>query len=118
MCTGLKAAIGSCGIERDLGAADRAHGGTARRQLGQIDRVRRVGPEEHRAAHDATGRLDDLQQRLHRDALAAAALAHDPHHLAGVDVERHAVHRAYQALVEEEVHAQVADLQDGRHQEP
>ena len=36
----------------------------------------------------------------------------------GADVERHAVHRAHQALVEEEVHAQITHLQDGRHQEP
>jgi hypothetical protein len=67
--------------------------------------------QQHFAGDDAAGALYDAQQRLHRDALAAARLAHDAEHLARIDVERHAVDRANDALVHEEVDFQVPDGQ-------
>src|SRR5207244_748397 len=77
-----------------------------------------LAAEQHSSTDHATGRLHDLQHGPHGHALAAAALAHDPHDLARRHVERHAVDRAHQSLVEEEVHAQVADRQQRVHQVP
>ena len=100
--------------QRDLGAPDRAKLRALRREPGQVDGRRRVLLEEDLAADDAAGRLDDLQDGLHRDALAAPALADDPDDLAGMHVEADAVDRADEPFVEEEVDAKVFDLEDGR----
>src|SRR6185503_12155510 len=88
--------------QRDLGAADRAELGALRGEPRQIDRGLRVLPEQDPAADDAPGRLDDLQDGLHGDALAAAALADDPDDLAWMHVEAHAVDRANEPFVQRE----------------
>jgi hypothetical protein len=106
------------GDERDLGAADGAHGGTPRIQPGQVHDLAAVAAKQHAAADHATGRLDDLQHRPHGHALAAAALAHDADDLPRRHLERHAIHRAHEALVEAEVHAEVVDGENRLHQRP
>jgi orotidine-5'-phosphate decarboxylase len=95
-----------------------AQGGTAGSEAREVYGLGRVGAEEHLARDDAAWRLDDLEDRLHRHALAASALADNPDHLTRRDVEGHTVHRAHETLVEEEVHAQVAHRQDRRHHWP
>jgi hypothetical protein len=89
------------GDQRDLAAADVAHEGAARRQLGEVDDLR-VAAEADLARGDAARPLDELQDRPHGHALAAAALADHAQHLAGHDVEAGAVDGAHQALVEGE----------------
>src|SRR4030095_5810755 len=100
--------------QRDLGAPDRAKLGALRRELRQVDGSARALLEEDLAADDPAGRLDDLQDGLHRHALAAAALADDADDLPRLHVEAHAVDRAHEPLVEEEENAQVLDLEDTR----
>src|SRR5262245_45336489 len=98
----------------DLGAADRPQLGALRREPGQIDRGSGLHLEEDPAADDSPWRLDDLQDRLHRDALAAPALTHDPDDLAREHVEAHAVDRAYEPFVEKEMDPEVPDFEDRR----
>ena len=63
---------------RDLVAAHGADGAALRAQLGEIDRPCHPGAvNSHRAGHDAAGRIDDLQDRARRHALARAAFADD-----------------------------------------
>ena len=97
--------------QRDLGAAQGAHQAAARRQAGQVDRSwlpwrYRISPPVMRP-----GRIDQLQDRAHRYALAAAAFADDADDLAGEYVEAHAIDRAHRAFVHAERHAQVAHPQ-------
>ena len=79
--------------QRDLAAADRAHlaavGGRARPGRSCVA-VRRASRQDL-AADDAARAVDDAQDRLGGDALAAAALADDAERLAGADVEADAV---------------------------
>ena len=78
--------------------------------LREIDRLRAVAPAEADLARgDAAGPFDQLQDRLHGHALAAAAFADDAEHLAGHDVEAGAVDGAHQPLVHREGDAEVAD---------
>src|SRR5262245_7646240 len=105
---------GLLGDQRDLGAADRAQLGATWREPRQVDRRLRILLEQDLPADDAARRLDDLENRLHRDALAAAALADDPDDAAGLDVEADAVDRAHEPLVEEEVDAEILDAEDRR----
>ena len=100
--------------QRDLAAADVAHRRAARRQLGEVDHLAalflagRAAAEADLARGDASRQLDELQDRLHGHALAAAAFAHDAQHLPGHDVEAGAVDGAHQPLVEREGDFQVA----------
>ena len=112
VCTGLKAAIGSCGISAISPPRMSRISRAARRQLGEVDHLAALpsaAAEADLARGDAARPLDELQDRLHGHALAAAALADDAQHLAGHDVEAGAVDGAHQALVEREGDAQVAD---------
>ena len=96
--------------QRDLAAADVAHVGSSRGQAGEIDHAVAVAAAEADFARgDSSRPLDELQDRLHRHALAAAALADDAEHLSGHDVEAGAVDGAHQTLVEGEGDPQVAD---------
>ena len=103
------------GDQRDLGAPDRAHLRAAGVEPRQVDHVPLGAPGDGRRRKsmrpddDPARRVDELEDRAHRHALAAAALADDPHDLAGEHVERHAVHRAHHALVQEERDAEVSD---------
>jgi hypothetical protein len=60
---------------------------------------------------DAAGRADEAEHRHRGDRLAAPRLAHEADRLAGVDVERDAVHRARRAGGGVEVRPEVADGQ-------
>ncbi len=62
---------------------------------------------------DTNEPVDQLQDRLHGDALAAARFADHAQHLAGHDVEAGAVDGADQPLVEGEGDAQVAHREQG-----
>ena len=94
--------------QRDLRAAQIAHQPPARRQAREVDRLVAALAIQDLAAGDASRRIDQLQDRAHRDALAAAAFADDADDLAGEHVEAHAVDRAHRAFVQAERHAQVA----------
>ena len=96
--------------QRDLRAAQVAHQAAARRQAREVDRRCTLAIHDL-AAGDASRRIDQLQDRPHRDALAAAALADDADHLAGEHVEAHAIDRAHRAFVQTERHAQIAHAQ-------
>ena len=114
VCTGLNAAIGSCGMSA-MSAPRNARiigprGGSSR----QVDRLICALTIEYLAAGDPPGRLDQLQDRLHRHALAATALTDDPNHLAGKYVEAHAIHGANHAFVELERNAQITDPKQRR----
>ena len=108
VCTGLKAAIGSCGISAisppRMSRISAPRGG----ELREVDDAAVGGGTGSRRSVDAARPLDELQDRPHRDALAAAAFADDAEHLAGHDVEADAVDGAHQALVQGEGDAQVA----------
>src|SRR5690606_21594666 len=95
----------------DVGAADAAHGSRGRRQFGDVDltgtddrltgvlllQALDLGPvrvEQDLPVRDPAGTFDDLHDRPRGDALAAAALADDPDHLAPRDVEADAVQGA------------------------
>src|SRR5262249_28919566 len=99
--------------QRDLGAPDGAKLRAFRRHPRQIDGDPGVLLKPDPAADDSARWLDDLQDRLHRDALAAPAFADDADDLARLHVEAHSVDRAHQAFVEKEVDPEVLDLEDG-----
>src|SRR5262249_60073113 len=68
--------------------------------------------EQDLAAGDpARGLLDETEQRERRDALARPGLAHHPERLLSVEVERHAVHGAHEAVVGGELDGEVPDLE-------
>ncbi len=104
--------------QRDLGPADRSHRRAAGIEPCQVHDTAALAAEQHGSADHAAGRLDDLEHGPHGHALAAPALAHDPHDFSRRHVEGHAVDRAHEPLVEEEVHAQVADGEDRLHHDP
>ena len=64
------------------------------------------------ARHDASGLLDQPDDRFGGDALARAGLADDAERLAGMDMKRDAVDGADDALVGEEMRAQILDRQN------
>ena len=68
--------------------------------------------EEHLALGDAAGVRQDAHDRIGRHALAAAALAHDAQHLAGIQVVGDTVDGPDLAGVGIEGGVQVLDLQD------
>ena len=104
--------------QRDLAAADGAHLLAVRFERCQVENLRVPArgraPEQDLAGDDLAGAVEDAQHRARRDALAAAALAHDAERLAGRHVEARAIHRHHGALVDREVGVQVAHLQDRR----
>jgi len=85
------------------------HRGAPRGERGDVDGPVGGGAEEDLAGDDAPGRLDELEDSLHRHRLPAAALPHDPQHLARVDVEAEAVDGPHDALVHEEGHVEIPD---------
>ena len=111
--TGLNAAIGSCGISAiwppRMSRISAPFGSSFARSTVCGRAVLGGAPEQHLAADDAAGRLDDAEQRLHGHALAAAALADDAEDLAGVDVQRDAVDRLDHPFVHEEVDLEVSN---------
>ena len=66
--------------------------------------------EKHPAADDAPGRVDQPEDGEAGDRLAAAGLAHQPQHLAGLHLEAHAVDRAHHARRGEEVGFEILDF--------
>jgi hypothetical protein len=63
---------------------------------------------ENLAAADASRRLDQLQDRLYRDAFAAARFADDPHHLIRANLETHPIHGPDGTFVELKDDAEIA----------
>ena len=110
VCTGLNAAIGSCGISA-ISAPRRSRISRLRGERRARSIARGAAAIQDLAAGDAAGRIDQLQDGPHRHALAAAAFADDADDLAGEHVEAHAVDRAHRAFVQAERHAQVAHAQ-------
>ena len=80
-------------------------------RISAFDRRNQVAaPEQDPAADDPAGRLrHELENRQRRDALAAARLADDRERLAGIDLERHAIHRADHRRVGVEIGLQVLE---------
>ena len=99
--------------QADLPAPDLAHLLAFRIELGQVD-LGAVLLHQDGAADDPAGTLDDAENRPGRDALAAAALAHDAERRPRQEVESGAVHGLDRAFVREEVGFQVAHRQDRR----
>jgi len=106
---------------RDVTAADRPDRLAAGLQPRQVDRLllaraaRGAMPvEQHLAGGDAAGRVDDLQDRACRDALAAAALADHAERLAGPELEADVVDRAKGAVAGRELGDEPLDLQHRR----
>jgi hypothetical protein len=97
--------------KRDFGSAQPAHHRAARSKPSKIDDPRpgAILPIENLAAADASGRLNQLQDRLHRDAFAAARFADNPHHLARANLETHPIHGPHRTFVELEDDAEIAD---------
>ena len=86
----------------DLAAADRAH-----RFVRQI--VDAPAGEPDLAAGDASGRIDEADDRGAGHRLSGAGLADDAQHLARRDVERDVVHRAQRAVARRELDAKADD---------
>src|SRR5438876_1427209 len=93
--------------EADIAAADRTHLGAVGLQLRDVDLRSVLAREDDLSLDDAPGRIDDAQDRLRRDALAAAALADDAERLSREDVEGDAVDGLRDAFVLEEARPQV-----------
>ena len=105
------------GHERDLVPADAPHHGPGGVELGQPDFVNlAVSAATHfavkgdLAADDASWLRHDAEDRAGGDALAAAAFADHAQRLAVPDLELDTVDRPDGALVQEEVGAQVSDI--------
>src|SRR5205814_2310860 len=78
-------------------------------ELGEIG-LRSVGAgQDNLAIDDASGTIDDAQDRLRRDALSAAAFADDAQRLSRGDVERSAVDGQGRSLVLEKTGPQIPD---------
>ena len=71
--------------------------------------------QQHLAARDAAGRLDQADHRGAGDRLAGAGLADHAEHFAGRDVERDVVDRREDAAAGRELDLEVADAEDGGH---
>ena len=91
---------------RDVLAPNIADLGPARAEGDQIDRLSDFRPivladpmKEDLPVHDPAGMIQNLQDRPRRDALAAAALAHDTERLAALHLKRDAVHGAHDAVL-------------------
>ena len=107
VCTGLKEVIGSWKM-RPMSPPRIAR--ISRLLALELDevRLRPVGAgEKDLAVDDSPGIVDDAQDRLRRDALAAAALADDAERLAREDVEGGAVDGLGRSLVLKEARLQV-----------
>ena len=105
------------GLLKDHGNRRAAHLAdllAARMQLGQVDGCTAGRIEQHGAAHDAAGFVNDLQDRACGDTLAAAAFADHAEGLAMLDIERDVVHRLDGAVAHGKVRAQVAYRQQCR----
>ena len=94
---------------RDLLAAHLA-------QLGVVHRQQVAPLEQHLAAERRVAGAGEPEHGEVRDALARARLADDAERLARVDRVGHAVDGAHDAVVGRELHGEVLDLQQRRHQ--
>jgi len=102
--TGVSAVIGSGRSSR----SPHPNGGASasRWELHQVRLA--TGPRPRRTAFRVT---DQPHHGQHRDGLAGSRLADDAHDVVGVDDQRKAVHRAHNACLGSEGHAQVPDLE-------
>ena len=100
---------------RDLAAADAAHLHALGVELDDIDRFgAALLPAKNDLALDDFARrgLDQLHDRMRRDALATAAFAHDAQRLPVRQAEADTLDRLHHPLVGEEMRLQIADFQD------
>ena len=104
----------------DLAAADGAHLAAVWVQLGQVDRFRSALPPFVPAARwkricpstIRPGRVDQLQDRVGRDALAAAAFAHHAERPAARHHQVDAIDRFDHAFIQEEIGLQAFDFEE------
>ena len=98
--------------EADVAASNRAYLAAVGLELDQVDFRSVRAREDDLAFDDSAGTIDDAQDRLRRDALAAAALADDAERLSREDVEGRAVDGLGRSLVLEEAGLQVPHRQE------
>ena len=84
----------------------------ARVQLGQVDGCTTGRVEQHTAAHNAPGFVNNLQDRACGDTFAAAAFADHAECLAMLDIKGDVVYRLDGAVAHRKVRAQVAYRQE------
>ncbi len=104
---------------RDVAAADRADLLAARIEPGKVDEILAAGSatvgvvtvEDHLAADDLPGRIDDLEDRPRGDGLARAGFAHDAGRPPPVQREGDVLHRLQHPLAQREHRVEVLDLQ-------
>ena len=96
----------------DIAAANGAHGSAVAVQARQVDGRPAGVPvarrEQDRARVDAAAGRQDAQDGPGRDALAAAALAHEPERTVGPHVEIEAVHGLHGSFLEVEPNVEAA----------
>ncbi len=88
-------------------------------QVGQgrlVERQQVAAFEGHAAGDMRSGPRQQAHDRQRRHALAAAGLADHAQGFAGIDREGHAVDRLRRTLVGAELHAQIVDRQQRRHE--
>jgi hypothetical protein len=83
------------------------------RALGKADEFLALEPD--RPGRDASGRVDEAEDREAGDGLAGARFPDEPQHLAAADLEGHAVDGHHEPLAGLERDREVAHRQDGAH---
>src|SRR5262249_17897225 len=76
------------------------------------ERKQVLAREQDLTGEDATGALNEPQDRGGRNALAGPAFSDKAQHLAGLNREAHAIDGAHGAVLREEVRAQIFDLEE------
>src|SRR5450631_50632 len=95
--------------EADVSTANRTHLPPVGLELGEIG-LRSVGAgQDNLAVDDASGTIDDAQDRLRRHAFSAAAFTDDAQRLSRGDVERRAVDGFGRSLILEKTGPQIPD---------
>ncbi len=94
--------------EADFSPSDRANLPAVGLELDEVGFRPVLAREQDLSVDDSPGLIDDAQDRLRGDALAAAALADDAEGLSRLHVEGHAVDGLGRALVLEETRLEVA----------
>ena len=96
----------------DFLAPNGADGAAGRIELRELDGCAVGGAIDDLAADDPAGPVHDTQDRARRDALATAALAHEPERPAGEHVEARAVDSLDDAFILEKVCLEVLHRED------
>src|SRR4051794_12522229 len=99
---------------RDLAAANRANLLSPRVELGKIDGRSVLPVQDHRSRDDASGRIDDLQDRARGHALARAAFSDDAQRPAALEREGNPVDGFHDTVSHREMGDEVGHLEDCR----